>query len=75
MKHLPQLNFHVIVAQQEWLTLTVAEDSGLARKEGVRMSFHSGVVHARTGLMAILGALYVLMGILVRRKAKQNSAD
>ena len=37
------------------------------------MSFQSGMnVHVRAGLMAILGALYLLMGMLVRRKANQK---
>lgn len=40
------------------------------------MSYRSGVdLHARAGYMAILGALYLLMGVLARKRAKQSSTE
>ena len=40
------------------------------------MSFWLGQdLRVGTGALAILGALYLLMGLLARRRAKQNSAD
>ena len=64
------------MAQQEWITLCIRKSRAGTGRKVIGMPFQSGVtVHVKAGLMAILGALYLVMGILLRRKAKQNSAD